>query len=424
MPARQGVRKLTATTSKSSRKTQKNVSAYAELLDKEKENLLHDEDIVLALQKADFSRNGTLRQSLARSLAAPFTHNPRIGTGAHGRDVAAMAISWPSFPRPVVPPGTYSFVSSGRLVEDVVNNAAYDTVARILNRAWKVAGRLAPLRPSDAILARDPAYAVLWQNAHLHDLLRQIQDGSRQPRRVHVGSLAGAPLIHFPLPRPREDVDAPPAYALLCLLPANAALDVAGRGGPAYAADPENPPRTRRVRILPTPAASNNLTGMLRKQDHLAMLLTRLPRLSQLSDWAPETPLRFDAVPIEREVSDYNALLRDRRIANQAYRKRVQVRTDALIDALFRHVAAARAEDVHPDDAPDGSDTKILVPLLHPEPADADVRRAAAAAAAFLMTRIDETAIPPATPDQIQARLREAALRGIRRILDNGRNDR
>jgi hypothetical protein len=40
------------------------------------------------------------------------------------------------------------------------------------------------------------------------------------------------------------------------------------------------------------------------------------------------------------------------------------------------------------------------------------------------MTRIDETAIPPATPDQIQARLREAALRGIRRILDNGRNDR
>jgi hypothetical protein len=424
MPPEKRVKKAPKTTAKTAHKPQKKISSYGDLIEKERNNRLRDEDIVAALKKVNF-QSMALRNSLGKSLLSPFTHNPRLGTGCHGRDIAPMAISWsPSLHTVSQPAGTYSFASSGHLVEDVVDNAAYDSVARILNRPWKVASRPAPVRPREAILARDPAYADLWRNPIVCDLLQAIQAKARQAGRVCLGNLAGAPMVHFPLSRPREDVDAPPAYALLCLLPSNAAIEAAGRGGPAYAADPDAQPRTRRVRILPTPAASNNLTGLLRKQDHLAMLLTPLPLLPALSDWTPETPLRFDAASLEPEVAAYNAFLRDGRIANKAYRERAEACGNALVGALFRGVSAARAEGVRPDEAPDGSDTDALIPLLKPEPSEAEVEKAAAAAAAFLLTRIDATAIPPATPDRIQEILRQASLRCIRQILADKGNDR
>ena len=453
------------------------------------------ETLLRALTKTDqkgHPKIDSAADSIRQSLPNDFTHNARLGARLYDLPSWTAPEPWSEKDNSApLPEHTWGYSSDGQISNDVAHNAAMDTLSRIMIRSWRCTDLQTPQRPIDSILQGAPPYGIIrnpnfWSDPELRSAATTIQShrlwdelrhalagrAARPLGSTPLSTYAGAPMVHFPLPRRYEDVSIPPDYLLCCVLPSNAALrslslqfadifsqtvsaatttmiareintwrdDVLAQENPKAAKDlgkavdqaflpiltpdaplphavalrridkacavldktairrtaigpspardrmlnrirkmvlRDKPPRTRRIRILNDPGTANNIGSMLRRQDRVEMLYTRLPDFAGASEWQPDLPIDLATKDrLQRRIDSYAHLLRSWRKANRDFRQRLSYALEAMVaDALAPLLAAVRS-GLAPEDAPPGS-RKAFLALLTDEPTDNAIYQAA-----------------------------------------------
>ena len=453
------------------------------------------ETLLRALARTD--KNGRPKidiaaDSICQSLPNNFTHNARLATRLYDLPSWTAPEPWSAKDNVAsLPEHIWGYSGNGQILNDVAHNAAMDTLSRIMLRPWRCINLPTPQRPIDSILQGAPPYGIIrdpqyWSDPELRiaattvrshrlwDTLRRVlsERVSRPKGETPLSTYAGAPMVHFPLPRPYEDVNRPPEYVLCCVLPSNAALrsvslqfadifpqtvsavtinamareidawkkEVLGRASqteakkvekvfdqafaPILASDDplphasalhwitkacavldkaatrgmpvgaspardrmldrirkmvlrDRPPRTRRIRILNDPGTANNIGSMLRRQDHVDMLDTRLPNLAGTAAWRPDLPIDLATQDrLRNQIDTYAGFLRSWRKANRTFRQDLSRALEALVADALAPILAAIRSGLAPEDAPSGSRRAFLA-LLSGDPTDEDIRQAA-----------------------------------------------
>ena len=297
---------------RSAKKTQK--SPMAELQEIEAAGKLSSRQVldtlIACLDKAILrSKNKTAaRTAIAEGAAVPFTHNARVGTQNYALPVSAAQIrTTAQHNRARATEDAWSFTSAGMVIEDHVRNAAYDTITRILMRAWRCIDVPFPEPPIDSILERRPPYGHLreptaWTGTPLADIVRKIEKDPlweilkrgrwSVPADPKLPAFLGAPMVHFPLPRPREDIPAPPDYVLLCVVPSNAALAEAAGGWRSIFPNQVPPAILADLRAV-LQAEMRTVTAEA-SRSHDAQATSRFQAISQIQEAVSRDPVSFE----------------------------------------------------------------------------------------------------------------------------------
>ena len=465
----------------------------------------------------------TAADSIRQSLPNDFTHNARLATRLYDLPSWTAPEPWSAKDNAApLPEHIYGYSGNGQISNDVAHNAAMDTLSRIMLRPWRCINLQTPQRPIDSILQSVPPYGIIrdpqyWsdpelriaattvQSHRLWDEIRHALDkrASRPKGEIPLSTYAGAPMVHFPLPRPHEDVNTPPEYVLCCVLPSNAALrsvslqfadifpqtvsaatihamareinawkkgvlerasqaerkkvervcdqafapilapehplphaialrlinkacavlDKAALRRTPVGASPardrmldrirkmilsDGPPRTRRIRILNDPGTANNIGSMLRRQDHVEMLFTRLPDLASTAAWLPDLPIDLATQDrLQNRIDSYARFLRAWRKANREFRQHLSRALEDLVAGALAPLLAAIRSGLAPEDAPSGSRTAFLA-LLSDDPTDDDIRQAAQEAGQDLLRLLPADALGESSQRILQDLIAEA----------------
>jgi len=170
----------------------------------------------------------------------------------------------------------------------------------------------------------------------------------------------------------------------------------------------DGPPRTRRIRILNDPGTANNIGSMLRRQDHVEMLFTRLPDLASTAAWLPDLPIDLATQDrLQNRIDSYARFLRAWRKANREFRQHLSRALEDLVAGALAPLLAAIRSGLAPEDAPSGSRTAFLA-LLSDDPTDDDIRQAAQEAGQDLLRLLPADALGESSQRILQDLIAEA----------------